>query len=215
MWRQLPRIGEISRAVIPNDYNCANGEKERRVDPRKRSKVVRKSLLVVAALRFCPGRPRAGGSTSHSRQVRITTSTYVCYTHPRFPGLFTLTPPLSHGGSPSVPSWSVGVVLWTRSRNPIHAPLHSLTLEFCIDFFNDLDTILSPRSIHFFSSFLTFFFSLVGFFEKLLYFDYTDFNFFDSKTTSIQDRNGSNLTLPETLMAGLLKIRRGRLKEES
>lgn len=157
METRLPRIGEISRAVIPNDYNCANGEKERRVDPRKRSKVVRKSLLVVAALRFCPGRPRAGGSTSHSRQVRITTSTYVCYTHPRFPGLFTLTPPLSHGGSPSVPSWSVGVVLWTRSRNPIHAPLHSLTLEFCIDFFNDLDTILSPRSIHFFSSFLTFF----------------------------------------------------------
>lgn len=83
---------------------------------------------------FCPGQPRAGGSTSHSRQVRITTSAlpyiHLRLLHPptfsRLVHLKRFRPLLLAAGCQS---FQVGqsALLWARSRNR-----STLILEFCV-----------------------------------------------------------------------------------
>lgn len=66
------------------------------------------------------GQPRAGGSTSHSRQVRITTSVYLIYTyvyiHPRFPSLSTLNVRFSYLSDGGARDFEVGQSIPTLSQ---------------------------------------------------------------------------------------------------
>lgn len=124
---------------MENDNNSRRGGKEMRVKGgwkrgKKKQMEGLKEYTRNPTVVFCPGQPRAGGSTSHSRQVRITTSAlpyiHLRLLHPptfsRLVHLKRFRPLLLAAGCQS---FQVGqsALLWARSRNR-----STLILEFCV-----------------------------------------------------------------------------------
>lgn len=124
------------------------------------------------------GQPRAGGSTSHSRQVRITTSVYLIYTyvyiHPRFPSLSTLNVRFSYLSDGGARDFEVGQSIPTLSQ--VRKPSAS---RFFYDVAScdhlDLDTISMFASLRVCSIFWSC--VLYDCFTRLFYWDCTSRRF--------------------------------------
>lgn len=139
---------------------------------------------------IAPGQPRAGGSTSHSRQVRITTSVYLLYTyvyiHPRFPSLSTLNVRFSYLSDGGPRDFEVGQLVPTLSqvRKPSASPFFH-NVASCEHL--GLDTISMFASLQVCSIF--WFCVLYDCFTRLFYWGCADRRFINrSKMHRLRDR---------------------------